>query len=125
MIKNKIKIMLQFKNKLQLDLMDIWEMSSKQSLNNKVSQERITLQDMIKLCDYLGYEIEIKDKTTNKPLLSFDLSDLQKDDTYPSFEKKYNTKKVANRLQPTHTPSKKSTFSKKLRAFFIVFLQVW
>ena len=80
MIKNKIKIMLQFKNKLQLDLMDIWEMSSKQSLNNKVSQERITLQDMIKLCDYLGYEIEIKDKTTNKPLLSFDLSDLQKYD---------------------------------------------
>ena len=30
------------------------EKAEKQSLNKKVSQERITLQDMIKLCDYLG-----------------------------------------------------------------------
>lgn len=40
----------------------------------------------------------------------------------PPFEKKYNTKKVVNRLQPTHTPpQKKARFQKNYVLFLSSF----
>jgi hypothetical protein len=78
MIKNKIKIMLQYRNKIQQDLLNVWNMSSKFSLNNKIAKERISLEELILMCDNLKYDIEIKDRHTGKVVVVFDESDLIK-----------------------------------------------
>lgn len=77
MIKNKIKMLLSYKGKTQSELQAVWELSSKQSVNNKFSKNRFTVQDLITLCEYCDCEIEIKDKITGKSIVSFDKSDLE------------------------------------------------
>lgn len=61
MIKNKIKMLLNYKGKTQSELQTVWELSSKQSVNNKFAKNRFTLQDLKTLCEYYDCEIEIKD----------------------------------------------------------------
>lgn len=74
---NKVKMLLQFRGKKQQDLLDIWKVSSKQALTNKIRNERFDLSDIIKLCDYLDYEIVINDKKTGDPIVKFDISDIK------------------------------------------------
>lgn len=50
----KVKAILSICGKKQLDLMDVLEMSSKQSLSNKFTKERWSAEDLVKvakLCD--------------------------------------------------------------------------
>ena len=78
MLKNKIQMMLNYKNKKQIDLVNVWEMSSRQSLNNKMMNERFSLADLVVLCDYLDLSITIKDKKTGNDVVTFDKEDLSK-----------------------------------------------
>lgn len=77
MIKNKIKMLLNYRNKLQLELMDVLGVSSKQALNNKIALERFSLQEFITICDYLNCTISIQDNETGKEIVTFDKSDLK------------------------------------------------
>lgn len=79
MLSNKVKMLLQYKNKMQKDLIDIWKVSSRQALTNKMANERFDFSDIIKLCDFLDYDIEIKDKSTHQTIVTFDISDLKKE----------------------------------------------
>lgn len=76
MVGKKVKALLSLKDKKQGDLLDLLDMSSKQTLSNKFSLNRFTIQNLIKICDYLGCEIDIKDKSNGKTLIVFDKEDL-------------------------------------------------
>jgi hypothetical protein len=78
MVKNKIQMMLSYKNKMQISLMDVLKVSSKQALNNKFSNNRFNVEDLIKICDYLGLEIVVRDKEKQHDVVIFDKDDLKK-----------------------------------------------
>lgn len=78
MVKNKIQMMLSYKNKMQISLMDVLKVSSKQALNNKFSNNRFNIEDLIKICDYLGLEIVVRDKEKQHDVVIFDKDDLKK-----------------------------------------------
>lgn len=76
MIKNKIKMLLNFKDVKQADLIEVLEMSSTQALNNKFSKNRFTLQDVIVICDELDCTLQIIDNKTNKMIVDFEKEDI-------------------------------------------------
>lgn len=76
MVGKKVKALLSLKDKKQGDLLEVLNMSSKQTLSNKFSLNRFTVHDLIIICEFLGCEIDIKDKDTGKTLIVFDKEDL-------------------------------------------------
>ena len=78
MIKNKIQIMLTYRNTSQISLLDVLGMATRQSLNNKFSNNRFNVEDLIKICDYLGLEIVVRDKEKQHDVVIFDKDDLKK-----------------------------------------------
>ena len=61
-VSKKVKALLMEREKKQSDLMDVLEMSSKQSLSNKFSNERWSAEDLIKIaefCDVFEVLIEL------------------------------------------------------------------
>lgn len=53
----KVKAMLTLCGKKQLDLMDVLEMSSKQSLSNKFSNERWSGEDLARVAEFCGCKL--------------------------------------------------------------------
>lgn len=51
-VSKKVKALLMEREKKQSDLMDVLEMSSKQSLSNKFSNERWSAEDLIKIAEF-------------------------------------------------------------------------
>lgn len=76
MISEKIKGLITIKGKMISDFIPVLDVSSRQAISNKLYRNSFTLQDAIKLADYLNCEIVIKDKTTNKELICFDADDV-------------------------------------------------
>ncbi len=53
----KIKSLLAEMNKKQSDLLEVLDISSKQSLSNKFSHERWSADDLAKIADYCGCKL--------------------------------------------------------------------
>nr|DAT30984.1 MAG TPA: SOS-response transcriptional repressor [Caudoviricetes sp.] len=56
-ISKRIKALLLETDKKQSDLMEVLDMSSKQSLSNKFSNERWSATDLVKIADYCGCKL--------------------------------------------------------------------
>lgn len=56
-VSKKIKSLLSECEKKQSDLMEILDMSSKQSLSNKFSNERWSADDLVKIADFCGCKL--------------------------------------------------------------------
>ena len=56
-VSSKIKMLLGFYGRKQIDLMECLDMASKQSLNNKVAQDRWSGQDLAKVAEFLGCKV--------------------------------------------------------------------
>lgn len=56
-ISSKIKMLLGFAGRKQIDLMEPLGMASKQSLNNKVAQDRWSAQDLATVAEFLGCKV--------------------------------------------------------------------
>lgn len=56
-ISSKVKMLLEYYGKKQIDLMECLSMSSRQSLNNKIALDRWSGQDLTKVAEFLGCRI--------------------------------------------------------------------
>lgn len=56
-VSKKVKALLMEREKKQSDLMDVLEMSSKQSLSNKFSNERWSAEDLVKIAEFCGCKL--------------------------------------------------------------------
>ena len=56
-ISKKVKALLLEMDKKQSDLMEVLDMSSKQSLSNKFTNERWSAEDLVKIADYCGCKL--------------------------------------------------------------------
>lgn len=56
-ISKRIKALLLETDKKQSDLMEVLDMSSKQSLSNKFSNERWSADDLVKVAEYCGCKL--------------------------------------------------------------------
>ena len=56
-ITSKVKMLLGYFNRKQIDLMECLDMASKQSLNNKMACDRWTAQDLAAVADFLGCKL--------------------------------------------------------------------
>ena len=56
-ISKKVKALLLEMDKKQSDLMEVLDMSSKQSLSNKFSNERWSAEDLVKIAEYCGCKL--------------------------------------------------------------------
>lgn len=56
-ISKKIKALLADTGKKQSELLDVLDISSKQSLSNKFSNERWAADDLVKVADYCGCKL--------------------------------------------------------------------
>ncbi|MDO4672300.1 MAG: hypothetical protein Q4A76_05270 [Porphyromonadaceae bacterium] len=81
MVKNKIKMLLQYRNSKQSELIDVLGVSSKQAVTNKFSLDRFTIQDIIKICEHHNCHIEIVDNDTNQTVVTLDENDIKKEPT--------------------------------------------
>lgn len=79
MLKNKIKMILSYKNIKQNDLLNVLDLSGKQALSRKMSDGAFSVSDLVKVCDFLDLSLTIKDNQTGKEIVSFDMSDIKKD----------------------------------------------
>ena len=80
MIKNKIKMLLNYKDAKQSDFIELLDMSSRQALNNKFVKDRFTVQDVIKICNELDCTLQIVDNTSKNTIVSFGIEDTKRDD---------------------------------------------
>lgn len=76
MVGKKVKALLSLKDKKQIDTLGALGVSSKQALSTKFSLNRFTVRDLIKICGLLDCELIVKDKSTGKDLISFDIDDV-------------------------------------------------
>ena len=56
-VSSKVKMLLEYYGKKQIDLKECLSMSSRQSLNNKIALDRWTAQDISKVAEYLGCKV--------------------------------------------------------------------
>lgn len=56
-ISKKVKALLMESDKKQSDLMDVLDMSSKQSLSNKFSNERWSAEDLVRIAEFCGCKL--------------------------------------------------------------------
>lgn len=78
MIKNKIQMMLSYRNQTQKLVQDALELGSKQATYQKLTRRSIKIDELIKICEALDCEIAIRDKSTGKDVVIFDKDDLKK-----------------------------------------------
>lgn len=76
MVGKKVKALLYLKDKKQIDTLGALGVSSKQALSTKFALNRFTIKDLIKICGLLDCELIVKDKSTGKDLISFDIDDV-------------------------------------------------
>lgn len=76
MIKNKIKMALQYRGAKQGDFIETLNMSSKQALNNKFANDRFTIQDVINICDQLECDLEIRDRINGERVVTLEKGDI-------------------------------------------------
>ncbi|MCI9092646.1 MAG: hypothetical protein HFF36_02510 [Coprobacillus sp.] len=77
MLKNKIEMLLNYRNKKKNDVLHCFNVSSSQALTTKLSRNSYNLDNIILLCDFLDLELCVKDKKTKKEVISFDASDIK------------------------------------------------
>lgn len=75
-MKNKVKMLLNYRDAKQSELLNIWKVSSKQALTNKMSHDRFDLSEFVLLCDYLDMDISIIDRKTKKEILKIEKNDI-------------------------------------------------
>lgn len=56
-VSKKVKALLMEREKKQSDLMDVLEMSSRQSLSNKFTNERWSAEDLVKIAEFCGCKL--------------------------------------------------------------------
>ena len=56
-ITSKVKMLLGYYDRKQIELMECLDMASKQSLNNKFAQDRWSAQDVAAVADLLGCKV--------------------------------------------------------------------
>ena len=56
-ISSKVKMLLGFYGRKQIDLMECLDMASKQSLNNKIAGDRWSAQDLAAVAEFLGCKV--------------------------------------------------------------------
>lgn len=56
-ISSKVKMLLGFYGRKQIDLMECLDMASKQSLNNKIAGDRWSAQDLASVAEFLGCKL--------------------------------------------------------------------
>lgn len=77
MLRNKINYLLGYRNVKQNALQEPLGVSSRQSVNTKFRRGAISVDDLIKMCDFLNLEIVIRDKEKNKDVITLDTDDLK------------------------------------------------
>lgn len=76
MLKDKIKALIKCRGIKLIDCFEVMSVSSKSAMTNKITNNRISLSDLIKLCDKLNCEVVVRDKQTGNDVTTFDMSDL-------------------------------------------------
>ncbi len=76
MIKDKIKGLITITGHNQIEIAEKKGIS-RQQLNNKISKNAFRINDLIELAEMTGTILAFNDKTTGKPLIEFDISDLK------------------------------------------------
>lgn len=74
----KIKSLLALKDVKSADYVKVLGLARQQALTTKYARESFTSDDLIKLAELTGTTLAFNDKETGKPLIEFDLSDIQK-----------------------------------------------
>ena len=74
-VSNKTRALLNLTNKKPADLAECLD-KSVQSVRNKFSNDAFSISDLIKICDYLGCELQIK--TEDGQLIAFSMDDIKK-----------------------------------------------
>lgn len=77
MLRNKINYLLGYRNVKQNALQEPLGVSSRQAINNKFRHSAVSVDDLIKICDFLDLEIVIRDKEKNKDVIALDTDDLK------------------------------------------------
>lgn len=77
MIGNKIKALLEIKEKSSNDACKSLEILGA-AYYRKINKNTFKADELIKLADLTGTTLAFNDKETGKPLIEFDLSDIQK-----------------------------------------------
>lgn len=77
MLRDKINYLLNYRNKKQSALQEPLGISSRQAINNKFRHSAVSVDDLIKMCDFLDLEIVIRDKGKNKDVIALDTDDLK------------------------------------------------
>jgi hypothetical protein len=77
MLRDKINYLLNYRNKKQSALQEPLGISSRQAINNKFRNNAVSVDDLIKMCDFLNLEIVIRDKEKNKDVITLDTDDLK------------------------------------------------
>lgn len=78
MIKNKIQMMLSYRNQTQTLIQEVLEVGSRQATYLKLTRGSVKIDELIKICEALDCEIAIRDKSTGKDVVIFDKDDLKK-----------------------------------------------
>lgn len=73
-VSNKTRALLNLTNKKPADLAECLD-KSVQSVRNKFSNDAFSISDLIKICDYLGCELQIK--TEDGQLITFSMDDIK------------------------------------------------
>lgn len=73
-VSNKTRALLNLTNKKPADLAKCLD-KSVQSVRNKFSNDAFSISDLIKICDYLGCELQIK--TEDGQLIVFSMDDIK------------------------------------------------
>ena len=56
-VSSKVKMLLGYYGRKQIDLMECLDMASKQSLNNKVTGDRWSAHDLARVAEFLGCKV--------------------------------------------------------------------
>lgn len=77
---SKVKALLSLKDKKGVDFANALGLSKPQALTTKYSREAFSSDDLIKLSQLTNTRLAFIDNKTNKELISFDETDIKKDD---------------------------------------------
>lgn len=75
MLSDKLKALLTLTGKSQGSLAD-YKNISKQQQSNKIRSAAYKLDELVELADFTGTDLAFIDKTTGKPVITFDISDI-------------------------------------------------
>ena len=75
MLKDKLKSIVKSRKLKLNDVFDVFGVSSKTAMTNKLTFNRTSVVEMIKLCDRLDYELVVRDKN-GEIVVAFDMFDV-------------------------------------------------